>query len=320
MCVLTSISGCAAASAAAIATASTDVTHASSAAPVLASVPVPGSTARRLPHGVFYLFAGPPQASAWASVWQISSGREQIVTKGAVGHWIRGFAASPRGVFVSAFLAPYDMLARWTRTGPVWLHPNGRPNLLINGFVGDISPDGTIAYQMGGADSDILARSSWKRPDRIVRRYPNYSGGVVAAFGPHRELALIGPYWTNLHGRPDVLVLARDGRGPVIRRLRSGFTQLGYNSFWGPGAPAMVAGSSADTFELLFPSGRREMLPKGWRPLAWDPAGRRILLFGHRSLGIWSLAHPHRVTVIGPVSRGYDVFQAEWLASPAGGI
>lgn len=319
VCVLTATAGCATPPAA-IVTAPTNLSHTASSPDMLAPVPVPASTARRLPRGAFYLFAGPPQPSAWASVWQISSGREQIVTRGDVGHWIRGFAASPRGMIVFAFLAPYDMLARWTRTGQVWLHPNGRPNLLINGCCPDISLDGTIAYQLGGADSDILARSSWKGPDRIVGRYPKYSGSVVPAFGPHRELALIGPYWTNMHGHPDVLVLAGDGRGPIIRRLQSGFTQLGYNAFWGPGAPAMVVGSSADTFELLFPSGRREMLPKGWRPLAWDPAGRRILLFGHRSLGIWSLLPPHRVTVIGPVSRGFDVFQAAWLASPARGI
>ncbi|GEM_PF-6736165 len=92
------------------------------------AVPLPAATARRLPRGVFYLLAGPPQASAWASVWQVTGGRQQIVTRGDIGRWIESLALSARGMVVTVDVPPYAEIARWTRTGPVWLHPNGRPH------------------------------------------------------------------------------------------------------------------------------------------------------------------------------------------------
>ncbi|GEM_PF-5056028 len=143
---------------------------------------------------------------------------------------------------------------------------------------------------------------------------------IIPSFGPDRMLALVGPYWTNLRGAPDVLIFSDDGHGPVIGGLRSGFRELGYNSFWGPTAPALVVGSSKDTFEVLYLTGRRQMLPPGWRPLAWSPDGRQILLFGHRSLALWSPRAPTRITVIGPVNRGYFVTSAEWRSSAVAGI
>jgi hypothetical protein len=287
---------------------------------ILAALPLPESTARKMPPGVFYLLAGPRGGSSWASVFAVSRGRAKIVTQGETGHWIEAFAASRRGLAVSTAGGLYAVLAHWTRIGPVPLHPAGKPKASINGIVMDISPDGTLAYLLGGGASEIFARSSWTGRDRLVRRYPRLSGVIDPAFGPHHMLALVGPDWTNLHGRPDVVILSDDGRGPVVRMLHSGFGQVGYNAFWGPDAPALVIGSSKDRFELLYLSGRRILLPAGWRPLAWSPSGRQIVLFGHQSLGLWSPCAAGRVKSIGPVGKGYGITQALWLGSPVPGL
>jgi hypothetical protein len=42
-----------------------------------------------------------------------------------------------------------------------------------------------------------------------------------------------------------------------------GFAKIGCNAPWGPGAPRVDSGLAADTFELLFPSGKRELLLPG---------------------------------------------------------
>jgi hypothetical protein len=287
---------------------------------VLAALPLPESTARKMPPGVFYLLAGPTGGSSWASVFAVSRHGEKIVTQGESGHWIEAFAASRRGMAVSAVSGLYAALAHWTRIGPVLLHPAGKPKASINAIDMDISPDGALAYLLGGGISEIWARSSWAGRDHLVRRYPKLSGVIDPAFGPRHMLALVGPDWTNLHGRPDVVILSHDGMGPVLQTLHSGFRKVGYNVFWSPTAPALVIGSSADTFELLYLSGRRVLLPSGWRPLAWSPAGSQLVLFGHESLASWSPSAPTVVTTIGPVNRGYYITQAKWLGSSVPGL
>ena len=284
---------------------------------VLPAAPVPSSTARKLPPGVFYLQAGPRSGDQWG-VWEISGGREVAVTSGELGRRISGFAASRRGMIVTANTGVVADVGRWTRTGPVWLHPAGKPRTLINAVAPAISPDGTLAYLNGL--TGVWTRSSWTARDRLVYRVPENDGLVQPAFGPHRMLAMIGPFWQNVGRHPDVVIRADDGKGPAIGKLRSGFTKLGYAAFWGPGAPALVVGSSDREFELLFLSGKRELLPAGWRPLAWNPAGSKILMASRTSLRIWSLSQPHQVQLVGPVSHGYSIIGGEWLRSPAAGL
>lgn len=300
--------GCAAASPPAEAPSAT----ASIALPV---APVPNSTVRNFPSGVFYLQAGPRSGQQWWSVWTISRDRETAVTTGELGRRISGFAASGRGMIVTANTGIAAFVARWTRTGPSWFHPAGKPHQIINAVAPAISPDGTLAYLNG--KTGVWTRSSWTARDHLAYRVPENDGLVQAAFGPHRMLAMIGPYWQRTGTRPDVVILAHDGRGPVDLKLRSGFAELGYTAFWGTGAPALVIGSSHRTFELLYLSGRRQPLPAGWRPLTWNPAGTELLMVSRTKLGIWSPDRPHQVRAIGPISRGYTIPGAAWLSAPA---
>jgi hypothetical protein len=283
---------------------------------VLPAVPIPVATARKLPPGVFYLQGGPKSGEPWtSSVWEVTAGREVLITRGNLGRQIAGFAASQRGMFVSANVGMFGDVGWWTRAGPSWLHPLGQPDQEINGVAPDISPDGTVAYLNGS--TGVWVKSPQLNHQQFIYRVSFNDGIVQPAFGPDQLLAMIGPFWQNNHHRPDVVILGDDGTGGVVATLHTGFAQLGYVAFWGPSAPALVVGSSKGANELLFLSGRRQLLPAHWRPLAWNPAGRDLLMVNSTTLGIWSLARPRQVTIVGSISRGYQIPDAEWLNKPA---
>jgi hypothetical protein len=70
--------------------------------------------------------------------------------------------------------------------------------------------------------------------------------------------------------------------------------------------------------ELLFASGRRLALPKGWYPYTWSPSGRTLLMVGPGpALGTWSPRAPGRVHVIGEIIAHVGIGQASWLAKAA---
>jgi hypothetical protein len=289
------------------------------------TLPIPLATAKRMPPGVIYLQGGPPGAPPpWISLWEIEHGRESLLTRGDAGRQIDGFAASPAGIIVSDGANVTAGLARWTSTGPVWLHPAGDKTENIAGLLPDISQQGVITYMLpphganGKGATTIWIRPSWTGRDKVVYQSRTANGPLTPLFGPRNLLAVSGPQWQRLSSRArDIAVLARDGSGGVIRLLRSGFAELGYTPLWSPEASALVVRSASAASEILFLSGRRDPLPAGWRPLTWDPSGRRILMVNRTELGIWSMSRPRQVSVIGPISHGFGIWHGAWLPGPA---
>ena len=283
--------------------------------------PLPAATARKLPPGVFYFEGGPFGAPPpWVSIWRVAAGHETLVTKGQAGRQVDLFAAARAGIVVSDNAGSVAGLARWTSAGPQWLHPWSKPGIGIAGQAPSISSDGTIAYLLapagarGTGDTTIWIRRDWDGRDRIVFRANAARYPLMPLFGPRGELALVSIDQAT-KGHPDVVVLNRNDQ--VIRRLHSGFGRLGLPQTWGSRAPALALRASAGQAELLYLNGRRRQLPPGWKPLAWSPSGRALLMMSRTSLGIWSEAKPGQVATIGPVNRGYGIWQASWLASSA---
>jgi hypothetical protein len=114
--------------------------------------------------------------------------------------------------------------------------------------------------------------------------------------------------------KPTVLIVSRTG---AVRHLRTGFGELGYPPVWGQHAPALAIPPIRGAEKLFFPNGRQQQLPIGWRALSWSPDDTRLLVLSRSSLGVWSMARPHHISVIGPVNRASEVIEATWLSGPA---
>lgn len=286
---------------------------ATSSVPLL---PLPTVTVRHLPAGSFYLLGGPHGAPPpWSSIWVVSRRQETLLTRGALGRQIEGFGTAPPGVVVSDAGSLTSGLARWTRRGPVWLHPAGHRRWNIVGLLPDISPGGDIVYMLppheNGATT-VWTRPSWKGADRILYRWQHAEGPIMPVFGPHGMIALIaaGP-----PPKQAANVIIVNSHGTVVRRLRAGTASL-WGGIWGPVGPLVIRFSSGQG-ELLFLNGRHKLLPAHWEPLAVNPAGQEILMLDENELGLWRKTGPKNVERIGPISRGFSIWQADWVNIPA---
>ncbi|MGI8449318.1 MAG: hypothetical protein ACR2MP_19500 [Streptosporangiaceae bacterium] len=279
--------------------------------------PLPAGTAARLAAGAFYLLAGPGLGSL--NVWEAGSGRSVIqVTHNRAGHGIDALAASDSGIIVADAAHGTDRLARWTRHGLSWLR-HGRRGPLILGSSPDIRGNGTIGYVTppsgSGAHRDanfaIWTQPSFTARATVVYRQRRPLDGPV--FGPHGEIAVEG--WTGPEGgrRPTMLIY-RDGQ---VARLSTGVPAIPSLLAWGHRAPALAVAFPGHRAELLFTDGRRQPLPSGWQPLAWNPSGTQLLMQSATALGIWSATAPGRVRTVGVITPGVQILQAVWLSGKA---
>jgi hypothetical protein len=275
------------------------------------SQPLPAATVHRLPSGAFYLLAGPTLASL--NVWQVGpGGQEQQLTANQRGYGIDAFAASRAGLILAEAAHGVDHLARWTRHGPAWLRMPGTAGSLIRGSSPDIRDNGMIGYVTPplpsgtgrSADFAIWIRSSFTGRGTIVHRQRQALAGPV--FGPHDQIAVQG--WDR---RQPSVIIYRDGG---FHQLRTGVQAIPSLLAWGQHAPALAIAFPSHDAELLFLNGRRVPLPSGWQPLAWNPAGTKLLMQSATALGIWSAAAPGQVTRIGGITPGVHILQATWLA------
>jgi hypothetical protein len=280
-------------------------------------VPLPASTARQLPGGTFYLLAGRDLGSL--NIWEVTpDGREQLLTRGRPGYGIDAFAASRAGIILAEAAGGVDSLARLTGHGPSWLRSGRVHGGMLRGSSPDIRGNGTIGYVTppdrrhgGQADFAIWIRRSFVGTDGMLLHQRRALDGPV--FGPGGQVAVEG--WIGPPGRhqPGIVVY---GHGPV-RRLGLGVSAIPSLVAWGEQAPALAVAFPAHQAELLYPSGRRQPLPPGWQPLAWNAAGTQLLMQSATALGVWSASAPGQVTRIGPVSPGAQILQAAWLARNA---
>lgn len=242
---------------------------------------------RRLPPGVFYLMSGDPSGLSY-TVWIVSaaSGQHLIQPSGpGPGNGVRTFSAARAGIVASVARAGVDYLARLTRHGGYWL-PHGRP--AVHGFDSTVTSSGELFYDTppgGRSQWAIWARRSLSAaPARIYQQRAPI--GSIAA-GPRGQIATWRSSDSSSPPRhpPPVLIISATGH---VRRLATGYPDIG-NLVWGPRAPAIAVQSTTLAVELLFASGRRLALPKGWYPYTWSPSGRTLLVLGPGpALGTWS--------------------------------
>ena len=295
-----------------------------SASPAPASVasavsarPLPAGTAAKLPAGAYYLLAG--RSLSTLNVWQVGpGGAVSQLTHDPSGHGVDALAASAAGIIVGDAADGTDRLGRWTRNGPSWLrHSSGGP--LIQGSSPDISGHGTIGYVTpptgSGAHRDanfaIWTQPSFTSRATVVYRQHRPLDGPV--FGPHGQIAIEG--WTGPQGnrRPSVLIYSHGD----VTTLTTGVSAIPYLLAWGHHAPALAVAFPANRAELLCPDGRRQPLPRGWQPLAWNQAGTQLLMQSATSLGIWSATAPTQVRMVGIITPQVQILQAVWLTRPA---
>jgi hypothetical protein len=279
--------------------------------------PLPAGSAARLPTGAYYLLAGPSLASL--NVWEVGPGRTMTqVTDNRAGHGIDALAASEAGIVVADAANGTDRLARWTRHGLAWLR-HGRhgpfilgssPNIRGNGTIGYVTPpSGSGAHR--NANFAIWIQPSFNGRATVVYRQRRPLEGPV--FGPHGQIAFEG--WTGpaRNRRPTVLIY-RDGQ---VAAVRTGVSAIPSLLAWGHRAPALAVAFPEHRAELLFTNGRRQPLPSGWQPLAWNPSGTQLLMQSATSLGIWSATAPGHVRTVGVINPGMLILQAVWLSGQA---
>jgi hypothetical protein len=280
--------------------------------------PLPAGTAARLPAGAYYLLAGRTLGSL--NVWEVGPGRAVAqLTHNRPGHGIDALAASAAGIIVADAADGFDRLARWTGHGLSWLRHDLR-GPIIQGSSPDIRGNGTVGYVTPPTESGVHRVADfaiWTQPSftsraTVVYRQRRPMDGPV--FGPHGQIAIEG--WTGPQGsrRPSVLIY-RDGQ---VTTLSTGVSAIPSLLAWGRRAPALAVAFPAHRAELLFPDARRQPLPRGWQPLAWNPSGTQLLMQSATALGIWSAAAPGRgVRTVGLITPGMQILQAVWLAHKA---
>jgi hypothetical protein len=285
---------------------------------VAADQPLLAPTVRRLPGGAFYLLAGRDLSTL--NVWEINpSGQQRQLTHNKRGSGIDALAASPAGILLADGANGVDDLAMWTRHGPSWLHTPNDPRSLVRGSSPDIRSNGTIGYVTPprpsgtGGSSDFAIwtqRSLGGRAELVYRQHRPLAG---PAFGPGGQIAIEG--WTGLPGqlKPTVIVY----RHGSSRNLQTGVSAIPSLVAWGEHAPALAIAFPAHQAELLFTDGRRQPLPSGWQPIAWDPSGSELLMQSSTALGLWSPQTPGQVVNLGPLTPGVQLLQAVWLAQKA---
>jgi hypothetical protein len=253
---------------------------------------------------VFYLLWGP--VGPLENLWQVSRAGERQLTHNPRGYEIDSSAASKAGIIVSDALHDEDLLARWTRHGPQWMRPWRGHGRYMHAAVWDMTADGQILYtplsEAVGAPIPIVLEESFSGPVRVIYRQPGFA--ARAFFGPGGKIALIG----------SARILIRSPRG-ALQRLRTGLGTLGRIA-WGTQAAALAVAPQSGATRIIFPSGRQEALPAGWLPLSWSPDGTRLLVMSDTTLGVWAPSTA-RISVIGPVNRATQVWQAKWLSAPA---
>ena len=288
-----------------------------SVASAISARPLPAGTAANLPAGAYYLLAGRSLSSL--NVWEVGpDGALTQLTHNPPGHGIDALAASGAGIIVGDAPDGTDRLARWTRHGLSWLRHSHRgpfihgssPGISGHGTIGYVTPPtGSGAHQ--DADFAIWTQPSFTSRATVVYRQRRPLDGPV--FGPHGQIAIEG--WTGPQDsrRPGVLIY----RHGDVTTLTTGVSAIPSLLAWGLRAPALAVAFPANRAELLFPGGRRQPLPRGWQPLAWNQAGTQLLMQSATGLGIWSATAPARVRTVGIITPQVQILQAVWLAKPA---
>jgi hypothetical protein len=274
--------------------------------------PVSQAVAGQLGQGVIYLLAGPDPADE--NVWAISGRSERQLTSGTKNNAITSVGAAGAGIVVSDDRFNADDLAKVTTRGAWWL-PTGRPSRLHQGSCATISARGQIAFvtvpgAAGYPDSrsfELRDQGSFTSKSVIIDTSRTPLSDPV--FGPANQIAFIRQPKISDYYSTTVIVRSRDGR---LRVVKTGFADPD-SLVWSANAPDLVVAAWPLKAEAIGSSGRRRLLPAGWFPMAWNPAGTKLLVASKTSIGLWAPDRPGAVRTIGPLSPGVEVAAATWL-------
>ena len=204
----------------------------------------------------------------------------------------------------------YDQLERF--------HLGKRKFLAIPGlgrpaaFSPAVNPDKLIAYvrTISKEDGSFLLRLKvwdWKRKrSRSLMKTKEELWNP--AWGPRRQLAVLHLKRPEKpHVNHKILLFDR-------WQLKSRIAIKGRPTYlvWKPTSP-WIAVSFTGNRTLLIDSrtpSRRRMI-KGWRPSAWSPDGRRLLLYSDSKTAISRANEPKKVRLLGETST--RIFAGEWL-------
>lgn len=276
------------------------------------TAPLMHAVAGKLGKGFIYLLAGP--SGAWLNLWLISGGTERQLTFGSKDSAISSAGAAPAGIVVSDDLFRADDLAKLTKDGIWWL-PTGRSSRLHQGSSATISARGQIAFiavphALAYPDSnnfELRIQNGFTAKSTIIYATPKPLLDPV--FGPEHQIAFIRQPKAGEFTSATVLLRSADGH------VRSVKTDFGFpdNLVWSANAPDLVVQAWPLKAEAISPSGKRTHLPAGWFPVAWNPAGTKLLVSSKTSIGFWNPARPAAVDVIGSLSPGVELGIASWL-------
>jgi|HubBroStandDraft_1064217.scaffolds.fasta_scaffold06963_5 hypothetical protein len=282
--------------------------------------PVPAATLHRLPAGVFYFLAGWPNIYS-ANVWEVTpAGREVQLTHNQEGFGVSWFSASHAGIVMADASTGADELARLTTHGAQWLPAGHTRQPEIGGSAPQIASNGAITYVVPPAnygpahnDNALWVTSSFSSRGRIIYKQRDDLAGE--AFGPGGQIAVMNrpgdPPFPGIHAH--LLIISPAG---LVKTVPTPFWSLA-TVIWQPNAVALAVSSVTNQIELIYPGGRTELLQRGWQPLSWDPAGNELLVQRGLLLGLWSVAAPRAMTVLGKTNRQFAVLNVDWLAGRA---
>ena len=276
------------------------------------SAPLPRAVARRLGKGFIYLLAGPKVTDF--NVWVIGEGAERQLTFSSNNYAVSAGSAAVAGIVVSDDRFEADDLAKVTTRGIWWL-PAGKTSRLHQGSSPTISARGQVAFTtvpdaLGYPDSknfELRIQNGFTRKSRII--YASRTPLSDPVFGPADQIAFIRQPKASDYNATTVMLRSADGR---VRRLKTGFA-FPDSLVWTANAPDLVVATWPLKAEAISRKGKRTHLPAGWFPMAWNPAGTKLLVSSATSIGLWAPASPATVDVIGPLSHGIEVGAASWL-------
>jgi hypothetical protein len=274
-------------------------------------LPVPQAVASRV-SGFIYLLAGPDQAAE--NVWVIGGQTEHQLTSGTKNNAISSVGAAVAGVVVSDDQFNVDDLAKITTRGAWWL-PAGRASRRHQGSSATISAGGKIAFvtvphARGYPDSknfELRSQDSFTSTSKVV--YQSRTPLSDPVFGPANQIAFIVQPKASDYSSTAVFLRSANGHVHAVT------TGLGNpdSLVWSANAPDLVVASWPLKAEAISSNGKRKLLPAGWSPMAWNPAGTRLLVASKTSIGLWAPANPAVVHIIGPLSPGFVVGIASWV-------
>jgi hypothetical protein len=278
--------------------------------------PIPQAVASKLGRGYVYLLAGPDPADE--NVWAIGGRTERQLTFGTKNNAVTSVGAAAAGVVVSDDRFNADDLAEVTNRGAWWL-PTGLASRLRPGCCATISASGKIAFvavprasgRRGSDNFELRDQDGFTSKSVII--YTSRTPLSDPVFGPANQIAFIRQPKTGDYDSTTVIVRSADGK---LSAVKTGFTDPD-SLVWSANAPDLVVTAWPLKAEAISSGGRRMLLPAGWFPMAWNPAGTRLLVASTKSLGLWAPASPARVRTIGALSPGVEVGTASWLDRPA---